>query len=206
VEGLTPAARRTLWLGALGLAITALLFTFGCATTFVFQQGEPFQASTGQWIGCGVIVVILVAVALLLARMHRDALAAAPAPPAAARVGGVTFGLSSLFMALAILLDVLPVAFNVAGMLFLFALGSWLLWQWSKQPGWSEQHWVAAAGGLLLTYGWYGFVQAPSASGASPLIDTIGNAIFAIGALSLLVFAWRRARTAETANVSDRAD
>lgn len=33
VEGLTPTARRTPWLGPVGLAIIALVLAFGCAVT-----------------------------------------------------------------------------------------------------------------------------------------------------------------------------
>lgn len=192
VEELTPTARRTPWLGPLGLAITILIFVFGCIITYLFQQADPFRASTGQWIGSGIVVVILVAIALLLGRMHTDGPTGSQAPPSAMGVGGGTFGLSSLFMILAILVDMLPVALNVAGMLLLFAVGSGLLWRWSKRPGWSEQHRLAAAGGLLLTYAWYGFVQVPSVPGTSPLIDTAGNVVFAACAVGLLFFAWRR--------------
>jgi hypothetical protein len=192
VEGLTPAARRTPWLGPLGLAITVLIFGFGCAATFLFQQADPFRASTGQWIGSGVVVVVLVAIAMLLGRIHADANTAPQAPPSAAVVGGVAFVLSSIFMSLAILVDLLPVALNVFGMLLLLAIGSWLLWRWSRRSGWSERHRVAAASGLLLTYAWYGFVQIPSVPGTSPLIDAAGNAVLAACALGLLFFAWKR--------------
>jgi hypothetical protein len=203
VEGMTPAARRTPWLGPVGLVITVLIFAFGCVSTFVFQQGDPFQATAGQWIGSGVVVVILIAMALLLGRQRADAPITGPAPPSTMMVGGVTFVLSSLFMVLVNLSESMPVALNVGGMLFLFALGSWLLWQWSQRPGWAEPHRVAAAGGLLLTYAWYGFVQVPSVPGTSPLIDAIGNAVFASGALILLVIAWRRASVASPAYAAE---
>jgi hypothetical protein len=49
------------------------------------------------------------------------------------------------------------------------------------------------AGGLLLVYAWYGFVQIPSAGSASPQIDLVGNAVFATGAVVLLLVAGRRA-------------
>ncbi|HMQ54755.1 MAG TPA: hypothetical protein PKD98_21935, partial [Anaerolineae bacterium] len=45
VESLTPAARRTPWLGILGLVVTAVLFVIGCALAFFGQQQEPFIAS-----------------------------------------------------------------------------------------------------------------------------------------------------------------
>jgi hypothetical protein len=37
VESLTPEARRTPWLGNLGLAVTAILFVIGCILTFFGQ-------------------------------------------------------------------------------------------------------------------------------------------------------------------------
>jgi hypothetical protein len=107
-------------------------------------------------------------------------------------VGGAAFALGSAFMALAIVHDRIPALLNVAGMLILLAVGSFLIWNWSRRAGWSDLHSFAVAAGLLLVYVWYGFVQIPSAGGTTPLIDSVGNAVFGIGALILLGVGWRR--------------
>jgi hypothetical protein len=95
-------------------------------------------------------------------------------------------------MSLAILHDTIPVSLNVAEMIGLIAAGSALIWNWSNRLDWSERHRLVVAGGLLLTYVWYSFVQIPSAGEISRLLDTVGNVIFAGGALILLVIAWKR--------------
>ncbi|WP_438704588.1 hypothetical protein [Tabrizicola sp.] len=63
---------------------------------------------------------------------------------------------------------------------------------WSSREGWSPRHRVGAVGGAILTYAWIGFPQVPTIGTPGP-IDTVGNAIFAAIAVSLVVRAWRGA-------------
>ncbi len=192
VESLAPDARATPWLGPLGLAVAALLFAASCVLLFLVQQQEPFMASAPQLIGSAVIVALLSAGAIALWGRDPRPRASTTGAPAHRVVVGTTFLLGSAFMALAIIHDAIPAAANVAGMLALLAAGCALLWRWSARAGWSQRHVFAAAAGLILVYVWYSFVQVPSIPGATPLIDAIGNAIFACGALGLLVLGWRR--------------
>jgi hypothetical protein len=98
-------------------------------------------------------------------------------------------------MALANVDEPIPAIFTLAGMIGLLIAGSLLVWNWSRRVGWSERHRLAVASGLLLVYVWYAFVQVPSVGDTTPLIDTIGNVVFGIGALILLLVAWRRVST-----------
>jgi hypothetical protein len=193
VESLTLETERTPWLGPWGLAITAVIFVIGCVLTFTFQQqGAPFVASTTQFLVSAVVVVILVVIAVALGRVQVDAYPDTREPPSVQVVGVIFFVLGSAFMALAIVHDRIPAILNAAGMLGLLAAGSLLIWHWSRRVGWSALHRFAVAGRLLLVYVWYGFVQVPSVGGVSPLIDAVGNAIFGLSALILLVITWRR--------------
>ena len=192
VESLTPDARTTPWLGPLGIAVTALLFVASCVLLFFFQQQEPFMASVPQFIGSAGVVALFSGVAIALRGRDPRPQPSTTAAPVPRVVGGATFLLGSAFMALAIIHDAIPAILNVAGMLALLAAGWGLLWRWSARAGWSQRHVFAAAGGLLLVYAWYSFVQVPSIPGSTPLADAIGNAVFACGALALLVFGWRR--------------
>lgn len=143
------------------------------------------------------MVVILIAIALILGRASINAGTSLEKAPVVPVVGGVAFLLGSTFMTLAILVDTIPASLNVAGMLGLFLAGSALFWNWSKRSSWSEHHRLAVAGGLLLTYVWYGFVQPPSTGDTSFLVDTIGNAIFATSAIILLVMTTKRVSASE---------
>lgn len=191
VESFTPTARRTPWLGNVGLAVTAVLFVIACALLFFFQLADFFMATSRQFIVSGVIVALLVALAIGARRLGKGkgGTQSVPSPWA---VGAVAFVLGSAFMLLALTHEPLPAWLNVAGLLALLLIGAFLFWRWSHQVSWSPQHRLGIAGGLLLTYAWYGFIQPPSVAGASPQIDLIGNAVFALGALVLLVIAVRR--------------
>jgi hypothetical protein len=196
VESFTPAARRTPWLGYVGLAVTAVLFVLACALLFFFQLQDFFMATSAQFVAAAAAVMILIAMAVALRRLPRRApamaSASAQAVPGPWLVGTIFFVLGSAYMLLARTHEPLPAALNVAGLLGLLAAGALLLWHWSHRVDWSPHHELAAAGGLLLTYAWYGFVQTPSAGSASPQIDLVGNIVFAAGAVVLLVVAGRR--------------
>ncbi len=197
VESFTPAARRSPWLGYVGLAVAAVLFVLACALLFFFQLQDFFMATPAQFIGAAVAVVILIVLAVALRRLPRRVHAGTQEVPDPSLVGTVFFVLGSAFMLLTRTHEPLPAALNVAGLLALLAAGALLLWRWSGRADWSPQHELAAAGGLLLTYAWYGFVQIPSAGSASPQIDLVGNAVFAAGAVALLAIAtWRLNRLA----------
>ena len=90
-----------------------------------------------------------------------------------------------------------PAAASTAFMLAMLAVPATLVLRWSRRPGWSALHRLALTGGALLTYGWWAIVQTPSTPGTSALVDTIGNGVFAVGAMGLLWLAFRRVRTAE---------
>jgi hypothetical protein len=66
-----------------------------------------------------------------------------------------------------------------------------LVSQWSRSARWGNAHQLALAGGALLTYVWYGFPH-PPAAGSKGVVDLIGNGIFAIGAIVLLVLSAKR--------------
>lgn len=135
------------------------------------------------------VVALLVALAIGARRLPQDGESGTPAVPNPWVVGMVAFGLGFAFMVLAFNHDPIPAWLNVTGLLGLLLVGAFLFWRWSHRAAWSPRHSVGIAGGLLMTYAWYGFIQPPSVAGASPQIDLIGNAIFALGALILLIVA-----------------
>jgi hypothetical protein len=192
VESFTPGARRTPWLGKVGLAVTALLFVIACALLFFFQLQEFFMATSTQFLVSAVAVALLVVLAIGLRRPPQEGEGGTQSVPNPWVVGTVAFGLGSAFMLLALAHDPIPAWLNVTGLLGLLLVGALLFWRWSHRTAWSPQHSLGVAGGLLLTYAWYGFIQPPSVAGATPQIDLIGNAVFALGALILLLVAVRR--------------
>ena len=194
VESLTTR-RRTPWLGKVGFAGIVMLFVIVCIVSFV-ASATSFRASNVQFLVSALAVVGLILIAFMFDRrkstMHRTTEIPKTKIPKVPLVAGIAFLLGSAFMVLAaIVQSSLPASVVVSGMILLLIVGSVLLWQGSQHPNWNEQHTFAVAGGLLLVYAWFGFVQQPSIS-ASPTLDILGNSIFAGGAVVLLIIAWKR--------------
>lgn len=201
VESLTAGERHTPWLGRVGMAVTALLFALGCLMAYTFgQQQEAFVPTRGQIAASILVVIVLAGAAIGVSRTGRGSPPrkldgdGAPKP---VRVGVATLLLSSLFMALVNVPHTVPAGVTVSAMAGVLIWGSALLVLWSRKRGWSDQHPLAAVGGLLLTYVWYGFWQVPSTGDTSPRVDALGNALFGLGALLLLWLAKNRIKPEE---------
>lgn len=193
VEALTPRRRTEPWLGKAGLTVVAAGYVLGLAANFSITYGqESFMASAPQLAGTlAVIVVVAVAAFRLPRRLQAEPLPADVPDPW--WVGGLAFLASSLFMAGGAVAGWAV----VVGYLVLYAVVILAVARWSGRTGWSAVHVTALAGGALLTYAWYGFVQPPVA-GSAGAVDLAGNAGFAAGALVLLTVAVRRTRRAES--------
>ena len=62
---------------------------------------------------------------------------------------------------------------------------------WSHRADWDGRHRLALAGGAALAYAWHAFLETP-AVGKSGMVDRVGNAVFAVALVVLLVMAARR--------------
>jgi hypothetical protein len=62
---------------------------------------------------------------------------------------------------------------------------------WSRRTEWSAHHRLALAGGAALAYAWHAFIENPAVGGGGASLR-IGNAVFAVGLILLLVVAVRR--------------
>lgn len=186
-ESFVPERSTKPWLGNIGLAITTLLLALGALFTFLgtYQQMQ-YLAPTPQLIGAVIALVVLIAIAFALPTAPRPHLAApAPSPWL---VGAVSFVLTSIFVQRFDMLN----GWVIVGIYLVLALvAAMLVLRWSRQMGWSQMHILALAGGALLTYAWHAFVQTPVV-GSTGQIDLIGNAIFAAGAVALVILAARR--------------
>jgi hypothetical protein len=195
VEGLFPEWGSRPWLSRSGIVITAVIFVLGstylCYTIYV---EESFFASAPQLISTVIAVVLLVIVAFKVWRTseaRRDGFI--PNPWMA---GCFSLVASSLFM----LTEMLP-GWTKVGVCLLLIIGFFtMILVWSSHIDWSAMHRLAIVGGGILTYAWLGMVMEPE-SGPKAVFDYIGSAIFAFGAIFLLVIAIRKLRKSETIHV-----
>ena len=192
IEYLSPQTSKSPFMGNVGLMVVTLLFLLVCFMPILTRNENTFIASNGQMIASAGAIILLTVTTLLFGRHKKITATNNQKSPGAIAVGSVAFLLSSAFMATTFLMQKIPAGVNVAAMIILFTTGCLLCWHWSKQSNWSAKHGLSFISGLILTYGWYGFVQVPSIGGVSPFIDTMGNILFSGIALLLIYLAWRK--------------
>lgn len=198
MEALSGRRRRQPWLGKLGLSATTVLFLLGCfATTKQQLETDAFRASIRQIVGSVMVIVLLIGLALAQ-RGRTNVAATNRAAPSTGVTFAVGLGLSSAFMINTTLHGVLPAWLVALILMALFATGCVLLQRWTRADGWTSTTELAFAGGVLLTYAWWGFVQSPSVGDVSALADLIGNAVFSAAAVLFLAYCWRNAKRATT--------
>ena len=184
VETLTPDRRTTPWLRTPGLVVTAVLYLLGA--NFVFwgtYAEERFLASPAQFGTVGLVIAGLVVLAFRVGRRSRPPIGGqAPSPWL---VGLATLVGTSLYLA--------PDWYewlSVAIWCVLAVTSVVLVSRWSRQDGWGAPHVFALAAGATLTYAWTAFPARPE-SESSPTVDLIGNIVFALVALLILLLAAR---------------
>jgi hypothetical protein len=188
VETFVSDRATTPWLGKFGLSIVGGLFVLGAVLNFSTTRAqEHFLASTPQLVGTSVLILAVIVAAFAFGRRSRSHVdRVAPNPWS---VGSASLVASSLFT----LGLYLPSWLTVGTWLALFAGVAVLIARWSRRARWGASHQLALAGGALLTYAWQGFPHTPI-MGSGGAADLIGNAVFALGAIVLLVMAVRALR------------
>ncbi len=201
VETLLPDRRTTPWLGKAGLVITGLLFVLGAGVMSAFTLADdPFVASPAQFAGVGIAVLVVVVLAFAVGHRLEAQVVEQRRAPSAWLVGAVSLVASSLVAGSAFLVtggsnDHLGWIL-VGGYLVLAAVVIAAVRYWSASPGWGAGQRLALAGGALLTYVWNAFPETPPEL-TDPGVDLVGNLLFGVGALALLVFAIRRVTGSE---------
>ncbi|WP_285554056.1 hypothetical protein [Actinoplanes regularis] len=193
LEVISGERRTTPWLGRTGLIVTGVLFLIGIGiSTAINMSMWPYTATAGQFTATGVILALLIAAGLLVRITFRPRPGTAPGAVtvliATLLAGGVFQGLTLVSLPTWIGTGVWVL--DVAAYLTLIAL-------WSAREGWTSLHYLAIGAGALITYAWHSFAESPTGV-AAVLVDQLGNAVFTIGALVLIRFAYRRATCRST--------
>jgi hypothetical protein len=192
VEALVPDRATTPWLGGIGLSIIGILFVLaGVASTRFEIKQDHFVASKAQFAWAAVVcVVVIVAAFRLPVRSSARTPGWVPSPWL---VGAAALIAGSVFLVVPKAWGWLAVGIYLLLDLAIIAAVSVLC----TREGWNGRHRLALAGGAGLAYAWHAFIQQP-AVGSAGLSFRIGNAIFAVALIVLLVAAARR--TAAYAN------
>jgi hypothetical protein len=205
VETFVPQRRTVPWLGRTGLAVTGVLFAIGVVVWSVGNRMEAhFQATLGQNASAVVVIVALVILAFAVPYRPRPVDRKAPSPWL---VGVLTLALTSLLLYLVMFWPgQLSQWVSVAAWCVVAAALAALIARWSRYRDWGAPHRLGVAAGALLTYAWVSFPHRPGGIGPGAPADTldpIGNTVFALLAVLLIVLAARvirrSAHPAETA-------
>lgn len=184
-EALFAGRRETPWLGKIGLTVTSILYVIGCGLIYAMtRKQDTFMASSMQLTAVAVLIVACVFFAFRF-RKTVGVMAGAVAHPMA--VGVLTFALGMAFMSAHAVIHGWSI---VAVYAAIFVVGIALLSFWSRRARWTPRHTLAAAGGAMLTYACTAFPQEPVV-GLKGNVDLVGNVIFAVVAVALLVAAAR---------------
>lgn len=191
VEGLFPGRSTTPWLGNAGLTTVGIVFVLGAVVIFAAnRQQERFLASTPQLLGTALTVAALITGAFLVGRRPRPRTHATPTAPRPWLVAAATLAALGLF---AVCGFVLSGWTAVGAWAVLFITATVLVALWSQRQRWGAAHQVAMAAAALGVYAVSAFSVVP-VMGAKGKVDLIGNTVFALGTLGLLVLLWRTVR------------
>ncbi|WP_163512730.1 hypothetical protein [Fodinicola acaciae] len=187
------------WLGAIGLAVTAVLFVLGIALTcwFSIRSSSPqFVASAAQLAAAVVAAVAFVVLGFVVRPPQKPTTAVAPRPWLVALA---TFAAGSVFhLAIRFGPYVVPAAVEVAVATVVgFAAVALIAW-WSSRPGWSAGHRLAAAAGGVAVYWWV----APLLLAQGGIANLIGWGVLALSSLVLLVFLGRKSQLLGTGSAA----
>jgi hypothetical protein len=185
-EALVPDRRTTPWLGRTGLAVTSVLFAFGAvASTLLTLRGDRFHASVAQFAGAALVCAVSIVAAFRLP-------SASDARTAEWALGPWLVGMGALAAGSGFLL--IPNRWGrgaVGAYLALDLVVIVLVSLWSHRADWDGRHRLPLAGGAAPAYEWHAFLETP-AVGKSRMVDRVGNAVFALALVVLLVVAARR--------------
>jgi hypothetical protein len=192
IETLVPDRRTTPWLRAPGLAVTAVLYVLGANLVFWGTYAdEHFLASPAQFAGAGVAIAVLIVLAFRAGRRPRPPLPGRAPSPWLAGLAALV-GTSVYWAPLVLVAQSWYEWIGVVVWCVMVMAGVLLVSRWSRQEGWGARHTFALAAGATLTYAWTAFPNRPE-SGGPLTADLIGNAVFALIALLILLAAARTA-------------
>jgi hypothetical protein len=187
VESMSRRPREP-WLGKVGLSVYGALFVIGIIATTAVQLGsDSFVASPAQFAGVVVAIVVLIFLAARIGRRPRPRTPGTVPPVWLLAVAGLV--VSSGWMVTRD--EVQNGWLDAAALLAIGIVATAALVHFSRRSGWTQKHTLAVAGGTLLTYAWHAFPETPVFD-ASHTVDLIGNAVFALLAVALLISATLR--------------
>lgn len=203
IEALVPDRRTEPWLRTPGLAATAIVYLAGVNLVFWGTLAdEHFLATPTQFASLGLVIAALIAAAFRIGRNPRPPLPGRAPDPRT--VGLIALAGTSAYWAPAVL--VTADWYEWVGVVVWCAVavcGGLLIARWSRQAGWDARHVFALAAGATLTYAWTAFPSAPE-SGGSATADLIGNTVFALIAILILLAAGRAVSRPNALESSDR--
>ena len=190
VEALFSSQGARPWLGKIGLSVTTLLYLAGAGMIyFGTRRQDPFAASTLQ-LACVSAAILIVVILAFSVRKKGARVPGNGVVPHAWVVGCCTFVLGLAFMSThAVLRGWILVALYLA----IYVIAFYLLSRWSNRAQWTPLHTLAAGGGAMMTYACTAFPQVP-VFGSKGTIDLIGNTVFALIAVVMLILATKAVR------------
>ncbi len=195
IEACVPDRAQTPWLGRAGLSVVAIVFLFGAtATTLMGYKQDHYMASTRQFAGAAIAIILLIALAFKVrVRRRYAAHRLAPSP--------WILGLIALAFASGAMLVPMRWGWGAVAALIGLIVGMLLVVAvWARKGALGLAHQLALGAGAALAYGWHAFLQHPAVGGLDASVRA-GNVIFLVGAIGVIWFAAQRVARANRAAV-----
>ncbi|WP_405161951.1 hypothetical protein OG203_37450 [Nocardia sp. NBC_01499] len=189
-ESLFPARARAPWLRIRGMIVAGVVFVLGCALLSVGALNtEPkFRPTVAQMVVTGVVAVVFVGAAL--AARSGGARRSGTVPPVL-----VIFGAALLAASVVVRSGHwLNGWVGAAVILVTEALAVAALWVFGRRAEWGLPETLATASGAFVAYGWSSFLGTPIVGSTDQVIARVGNVVYCLVALVVLLIAWRRVR------------
>lgn len=193
IESFTSKLRNIPWINKKGYIITIIVFIMGCAFLSYSQYKWHMVGSVLQLTVTGILAVLLVLLAIFLSKIKINLSKKNFKIPNPLIIFCLFSGFGIFFLNLIHERKTISPAVNVVLMISIILILGCIIFYWSRSVSWNEFHKLSVLSGLLVAYAWFGFRQPGVLKNVSAMTYTVGNTLFTLIIISIMLLLWVKA-------------